>query len=124
MSRQFLGDVATTMAQRTTKEWLAAFDWATVPAGPCQSVDQLADDPQVLANELVAGLEHPVAGSISMVGPVVRMAGTPATARYASPTIGQHNDEILAEVRYFEAEIADLRSSGVLYSPATDDSRT
>ncbi|HXQ18849.1 MAG TPA: CoA transferase [Acidimicrobiales bacterium] len=93
MSRQFLADVATTMAQRTTREWLAVFDRATVPAGPCQSVDQLADDPQVLANELVADLEHPVAGAISMVGPVVRMSGTPATpARLTHHRAAQRRD--------------------------------
>jgi crotonobetainyl-CoA:carnitine CoA-transferase CaiB-like acyl-CoA transferase len=118
LSRQFVAEVVAVIARRTTKEWLAAFDAATVPAGPYQSVTELADDPQVLANDMAVGLEHPVAGSITMVGPLVRMSRTPVTARVASPTIGQHNAEILAEAGYSAPEIGDLLEHGVVFAPA------
>jgi formyl-CoA transferase len=117
MSGRFVAEVVAVMAQRSTGEWLAAFDRNTVPAGPYQSVADLADDPQVVANEMAASLEHPVAGSITMVGPLVRMSHTPATARHASPTIGQHNEEVLAEAGYSEAEVADLIERGILFVP-------
>jgi len=121
ISQEFLADVAAVMERQTTHHWLAAFDHAKVPAGPFQAVSELADDPQVLANELAVGLEHPVAGSITMVGPLVQMSHTPVTARHASPTIGQHNDEILAEAGYSAAEIADLIGRGVLFIPPEPD---
>jgi formyl-CoA transferase len=118
LSGQFVAEVVAVMAQRSTKDWLAAFDAATVPAGPYQSVTELADDPQVLANDMAVGLEHPIAGSITMVGPLVRMSHTPVTARVASPTIGQHNAEILAEAGYSTTEIGDLLARGVVFAPA------
>lgn len=101
-------------AERTTEEWMARFDAAGVPAAPVRSVAELLDDPQVVANDLVVGFEHPAAGRVEMVGPVMQMAKTPATVRRPPPTLGQHNEEILAEFGYSGAEIASLRASGAL----------
>lgn len=102
------------LAERTTAEWLDVLDSAGVPAGPINRVADMADDPQVLANELAVQLDHPVVESVTMVGPIVKMSETPPRARFASPTLGQHNDEILTELGYAEADIARLRTDGVL----------
>jgi crotonobetainyl-CoA:carnitine CoA-transferase CaiB-like acyl-CoA transferase len=59
-------------------------------------------------------VDHPLLGAVTMVGPVVEMSGTPTTARRASPTIGQHNADILIEIGYSEADVAQLVQTGVL----------
>jgi crotonobetainyl-CoA:carnitine CoA-transferase CaiB-like acyl-CoA transferase len=102
------------MAEKTTDEWLAVLDAAGVPSGPVKSITEMADDPQVLANDLFVEFDHPVAESVGMVGPIVRLHGTPAAAQSAPPTLGQHNDEILDELGYSAAEIEALRSGGVI----------
>jgi len=102
------------MAERTTDEWLEVLDGAGVPAGPVRDITELPDDPQVLANDLVVTLEHPLVESVSMVGPIVRMHGTPTAAQFAPPTLGQHNDEIMAELGYDADRIASLRADGVI----------
>ena len=114
VGEKFTAEVSARMAERTTAEWLAVLDAAGVPAGPVNKIGDLADDPQVVANDLVVELDHPVASRMSMVGPIVRMSGTPTRAQSPPPTLGQHSHEILAELGYREAEIASFREAGVI----------
>jgi formyl-CoA transferase len=102
------------LAARSTAEWLALFDEAGIPAGPVRFLEEMFDDPQALANGLVVELEHALAGSIRMVGTPITMSGTPTSARFASPALGEHTDTLLAELGYDEAAIAELRASGVV----------
>ncbi len=114
MTCEFLAELAEAMSRRTTAAWLEIFDQAGVPAGPFRVVDELVDDPQVRANDLAVELDHPLLGSITMVGPVVDMSGTPTAARQAPPTIGQHNTDILTEIGYAAADVDELVRLGIL----------
>ena len=98
---------------RTTQEWLETFDKAGVPAGPFQFVEELMDDPQVLANDLVVEVEHPLAGPVKMVAPFVKMTETPLEAQGASPALGEHTDQVLRGIGYDEETIARLKQDGV-----------
>ncbi|HUP84139.1 MAG TPA: CoA transferase [Acidimicrobiales bacterium] len=100
--------------ERTTDEWLSVLDGAGVPAGPVKAIAEMADDVQVLANDLLVEMDHPVAERIGMVGPIIRLHETPAAAQGPSPTLGQHNDEILRELGYSGAEIGSLRDSAII----------
>ena len=101
-------------AARTTAEWLALFDRAGIPAGPVRFLEEMFDDPQVLANDLAVELEHSLAGSMRMVGTPITMSDTPTSARSASPVLGEHTDALLAELGYDEAAVTDLRTRGVV----------
>ncbi len=101
-------------AERTTGEWLEVFDLAGVPAGPVNRVTELLDDPQVVANDLVVHFDHPAAGAVSMVGPLIQMDRTPTDVRRPPPTLGQHNEEVLSELGYTEVEITALRELGAI----------
>jgi crotonobetainyl-CoA:carnitine CoA-transferase CaiB-like acyl-CoA transferase len=98
---------------RTTAEWLALLDAAGVPAGPVRFVQELFDDPQVLANDLVTELEHPLAGHLRMVGPPLKLSDTPARAQSASPPLGHDTDAILGSLGYSPEQIEELRAAGV-----------
>ena len=73
--------------QRTVAEWVRALDEAGVPVGPVRFVEELMDDPQVVANGLVVEMEHAVAGALRMVGPLMRMSETPLDLKRASPAL-------------------------------------
>ena len=114
IAEEFAAAVTQRMGEKTTAEWLAIFDTAGVPAAPVRRITELAEDRQVQANGLTVELEHPVAGRMTMVGPVVQMSETPVRARSAPPTLGQHNDEILSELGYPPEEVDRLRRDGVI----------
>jgi formyl-CoA transferase len=118
MTQQFLTELTEAMTRRRTDDWITIFEQAGVPAGRYREVDELVDDPQVRANDLVVELDHPDVGAITMVGPVVSMSATPTAARSPSPTIGQHNAEVLAEAGYSSAEITHLVQRGILSGDA------
>jgi len=102
------------IVQRTTDEWLAILDEQGVPAGPFKFTQELIDDPQVVANELQVSVEHPLAGTVKMVGPPLQMSETPLAVQGPSPALGQHTDEILASLGYSGEQIASMREAGAI----------
>jgi CoA:oxalate CoA-transferase len=79
------------------------------------SVDELPDDPQVLANEYVVNLEHPRFGQTRTVGIPVRLRETPGRVQSAAPEFGQHTEEILTELLgYTWEQVAQLKDRKVI----------
>jgi len=115
---EFMDAVTERMTERTTAEWLEVFDAVGVPAGEVKQISDMTEDPQAIANGLVVTMDHPAARWVSMVGPVVAMEGTPTAVQSPPPTLGQHNEEILAEFGYSSSEIADLREAGIINAVA------
>jgi crotonobetainyl-CoA:carnitine CoA-transferase CaiB-like acyl-CoA transferase len=62
----------------------------------------------------VTTLDHPVIGSYRTMTKPIKLSDTPGPAPTASPTFGQHSDEVLAAHGYSAAEIATLRERNVV----------
>lgn len=101
-------------AGHNTDEWERILTAGGVPCAPVKFVQELLEDEQVISNNYVIELEHELAGPIKMQAPPWKMSKTPPAPRGASPTLGRHTDELLAEVGYSESEIADLRQNGAI----------
>jgi crotonobetainyl-CoA:carnitine CoA-transferase CaiB-like acyl-CoA transferase len=99
---------------RTTAEWLQLFEAAGVPAGPVGFIETMLDDEQAHANDMIIEQDHSVVGKVRTVGPLTRMSETPPQARLSSPALGQHTDEVLAELGYSPEEIVRLRRDGAV----------
>jgi crotonobetainyl-CoA:carnitine CoA-transferase CaiB-like acyl-CoA transferase len=93
---------------------LAALESAGVPAGPINSVADVFADPQVVHRRLRLDLPHAGGGTVPTVRTPIRMSETPLAYARASPRLGQHTSEILAELGYAPAEIERLRGDGVI----------
>jgi crotonobetainyl-CoA:carnitine CoA-transferase CaiB-like acyl-CoA transferase len=79
------------------------------------SVDDLPNDPQVLANGYVTDFDHPAFGQTQVVGIPVRLSETPGSIRLPAPEFGQHTEEILTEILGYSWEkVAALREAGVI----------
>jgi hypothetical protein len=59
--------------------------------------------PQVLAEEMVTTIDHPVVGRYRTMTKPIKFSDTPGPAPTASPTFGQHSDEVLAGHGYRRA---------------------
>ena len=102
------------LRQRPTREWLQALDQADIPAGPIQSIGEMAADPQTLAREMVVEFDHPVAGRTRALGLPIKFSATRGSIRRPSPLFGQHTREVLAEHGFADAEIDALAAEGAV----------
>jgi crotonobetainyl-CoA:carnitine CoA-transferase CaiB-like acyl-CoA transferase len=100
--------------ERDTAEWLSRLEAAGVPAGPIYNMAQVYQDPHVRDRDMLVELEHPVAGKVKNIGIPVKLSLTPGRIRRPAPLLGQHTDEVLVWLGLDPAEIARLRSSGVI----------
>jgi crotonobetainyl-CoA:carnitine CoA-transferase CaiB-like acyl-CoA transferase len=99
---------------RSTTEWLARLQAAGVPAGPIQRVDQVLNDPHILARQMRITVEHPTIGPLPMVGNPIKAADTAQTFS-PPPLLGQHTEQVLTELLGYSAEqIAAWREAGVI----------
>ena len=102
-------------AERTTAEALAALEAARVPAGPLYSPQQALEDAHIRAAGLLQDTEYPGLPRPAPLAPTpVDLSETPGRFRRRAPTLGEHTDEILAELGYRPAQIAELRTKGVI----------
>ncbi|SDF20758.1 CaiB/BaiF CoA transferase family protein [Sporolituus thermophilus] len=100
---------------KTVDEWLKELEEAGIPCGPINTIDRVINDPQVQAREMIVETDHPVAGKIKMAGVPIKMSATPGAVERPAPLLGQHTEEILAEVLGLSAEeVAALRAKDVL----------
>ncbi len=95
-------------------DWLSELRAAGVPCGRINTVAEALGDPHVIERGFIIELEHPALGPIKSLATPIHLADTPLVYRRHPPRLGEHSDEVAAELGYSEAEIAQLRAAGVL----------
>jgi crotonobetainyl-CoA:carnitine CoA-transferase CaiB-like acyl-CoA transferase len=79
------------------------------------AVDDLAEDPQVLANGYVTTFPHPTFGPTQVVGVPIRLSETPGQLRRPAPEFGQHTEEVLTDILgYSWDDVARLRAADAI----------
>lgn len=98
----------------TSEHWLKLLLEADVWTAKVQTFDDLMDDPQVKHNELIQTIQHPKIGDLRVIGIPVKFSRTPGTIRLAPPLVGEHNEVILHELGYSQAQIGQFQTEGVV----------
>jgi crotonobetainyl-CoA:carnitine CoA-transferase CaiB-like acyl-CoA transferase len=103
------------MKTRRKYDWLAALEAAKVPCGAINNLAEVFADPQVRERGMVHQWEHPLAGPLNLVGSPLKLSGTPVRADHPPPLLGQHTEQVLAEVLGWNPErIAQLRAQEII----------
>jgi formyl-CoA transferase len=100
-------------AQSDIAHWLSILGAIGVPCGPINTIDQIMEDPQVQAREMVIEVEHPSAGIIRMVASPLKIPTSPPLVRLPPPMLGEHTEEILHQLLGYDGmtvqELRDVR---------------
>ena len=110
---ELVPEVRAALAARSAREWEEVFG-ERVPCAAVRPIEEMFDHPQVLAEEMVTTIDHPVVGRYRTMTKPVHFADTPGPTPTAAPVFGQHSDEVLAEHGFSAADIAALRERGVV----------
>jgi len=110
-----IADVQAAFLTKSYEEWEAILMPAGIPIGAINTIDKVVEHPQVAARGALVESTHPVAGTIRVVGPPVRMSETPGSVRLPAPLLGEHTDDVLRErLGMRDEEIERLRAAGAL----------
>ncbi|MFQ5709682.1 MAG: CaiB/BaiF CoA transferase family protein [bacterium] len=100
--------------QRKSREWLVDLEAAGIPCGPINSPEQSLNEAHLLARGMIVELQHPVIGTVKSLGNPLKLSATPVNYRLPPPLLGEHTQEILAELDFGEKQIKRLQESGVV----------
>ncbi len=107
--------VADRMRAEPRRHWIERLTAAGVPCGSVRNLQELFDDPQLQAREMIARVEHATIGPLRTLGVNVKLSATPGAVRTAPPTLGQHTDAVLHHDLGLSAEDIDaLRRDHVI----------
>ena len=100
-------------SKRPKREAMEILAGAGVPCGACLDTGEVLTDPHLLARDMIVEVEHPVRGRFVTVGNPIKLSASPTTIT-PSPLLGEHREEILAELGYSAAEVDDLAKDGAI----------
>ncbi len=84
-------------AQQDAEYWLEKIRSAEIPCGAINALDEALNDPHIQHRGLIIEMEHPL-GTIKMLGSPLHLSETPVTYRRRPPLLGEHTQEITAEL--------------------------
>ncbi|MDQ2052166.1 CaiB/BaiF CoA-transferase family protein [Natronolimnohabitans sp. A-GB9] len=102
------------LADYRTEPLVALLEDHDVPARAVSDMEDVFSHPQVEARDMHQQVDHPSVGAIDMPGSPMNLSRTPATVRQHPPELGEHTDELLADLGYSEREIERLRADGIV----------
>ncbi len=109
-------EVADTVATRSTSEWLEILEDSSVPTMVVNTLEDLLEDPQLVATGFWKEIDHPTEGRLRMTDIPVTFSETPGSIRRHPPRLGEHSLEVLKEVGLSDAEIEAMVESGATRS--------
>ena len=100
--------------KRPAAWWIERLEAAGIPCGPILTIDQVFADPQVRHLGMATPAEHPRLGETQMVATPINMEGLETGVRQIAPLAPADTDDVLAEIGYSAAEIAQMRAERVI----------
>jgi crotonobetainyl-CoA:carnitine CoA-transferase CaiB-like acyl-CoA transferase len=100
--------------QRTMADVLAACDDHGIPCGPVNRAKEMLEDAHIAARDAIIRVAHPVLGQVPMQGVFPKLSSTPGEVTGASPELGQHTGQVLAELGISPDRQEQLRADGVI----------
>jgi CoA:oxalate CoA-transferase len=102
-------------APRPRAHWLKLLEAANVPCAPIARVDEVAQNPQLLAREMILKADHPKFDGLIVAGSPIKAAGGGDKPNTRAPDLGEHTDALLRGLLGYDSNrIGDLRARKII----------
>jgi len=110
---EIFGEIEKWTMTKTKFEAMDLLNKHDIPCGPILSMKEIADEPSLRKTGTVVEVDHPKRGKYLTVGNPIKMSDSPTDVK-RSPLLGEHTEEVLAELGYSRDDIAALRADGAI----------
>ncbi|TYB83806.1 MAG: CoA transferase [Kosmotoga sp.] len=106
--------ITRTLKQKSSEEWLEIFEVNNIPSGKINNVEEMMNDPQVIAREMLVDVIQK-SGPVKMPGVPIKFSRTPAEISGPAPELGEHNEEIFSKFLDLDnVSIKKLKKEGII----------
>lgn len=84
-------------ATNTTAHWIERLEAQDLLCAPVRSLGEALEDPQTKINGMLVDLDHPILGTLTLVGSPVHLSEAPVVIRHTPPKLGEHTDEVIRQ---------------------------
>lgn len=113
--QQLCAQIGQCLTQQSSETWLRLFEQHHVPCGPINTIDQVFQDPQILARNMLVSMEDKRAGEIQLVANPINYSRSQIEYRVPPPPLGDDTVSVLGEyLEYTELDIETLRKKSII----------
>jgi formyl-CoA transferase len=113
-SSDFVAELDRAFGAHPLAHWKTVLDAASLPYGAVQTPDEIVNDPQMLANEILVPIVDGGANAKMTVDSPVVIKESPKVPARLAPQLGEHTEQVLAELGFNTAQIDGLRADGAI----------
>jgi formyl-CoA transferase len=110
---EIFGEIEEWTKTKTKFEAMDILNKRDIPCGPILSMKEIAEEPSLRKTGTVVEVDHPKRGKYLSVGNPIKMSDSPTEVK-RSPLLGEHTEEVLAELGYGKEQVAALRADKVI----------
>ena len=115
-NRQLLCEtISLSLSHKDSLYWLEAFEANDVPCGPINSIDQVFEDPQIIAREMLINVTESRSGTLKMVGNPIKYSRSHIDYPASPPQLGEQTMEVLQDyLEYSKCQLTELQVKGII----------
>jgi formyl-CoA transferase len=110
---EIFGEIEKWTMTKTKFEAMDILNGHDIPCGPILSMKEIAEEPSLRKTGTVVEVDHPKRGKYLSVGNPIKMSDSPTEVK-RSPLLGEHTDEVLAELGYDKSAVEELKKAGAI----------
>jgi crotonobetainyl-CoA:carnitine CoA-transferase CaiB-like acyl-CoA transferase len=111
---EVIGELTTVFAAKTRAQWMESFRGRDVCVAPVNNFEEAFADDQLAHREMAVEVDLPDGSSIRQVGNPLKFAASTSARRMPPPRLGEHTNEVLAEIDVNADQLDALRTQGVV----------
>ncbi|MFX1466455.1 MAG: CaiB/BaiF CoA transferase family protein [Promethearchaeota archaeon] len=112
--KEIIERLKTVILTKTREEWFETSKQTDICISPVYELNEIIDDPQVQAREMILDIKDERFGNIKYIGMPFKLSETPGGIRTRAPRYGEHTEELLRSLNYSKQEIKILRKKAVI----------